>query len=208
MNKKIRTIAAVSALALIMVTVFGQTVHAQTSQTFRFNSASYIPGDSGTITYYITNAAGTTISLKNLTFFFPWAGFDANNKWQGNVSINFSPWKTLVTNPAGGNVTYYNQVSFQIPSTYGTLLQNQIHDCANGRVRYGLFVGCVLIGTDQSLTYDRADLGVNIAQAFYTPQSISIFSQWVPVASLVVLVIATAILAMVLVRLGNIPKKS
>jgi hypothetical protein len=206
MNKKIRTLAALSALLLILTTAFGQTVRAETSETFRFTSASYIPGDSGTLTYYITNTAGTTLSLKNLTFYFPWAGYDTNNKWQGNVSINFSPWKTLVTNPAGGNVTYYNQVSFQVPSWYGALGQN--HNCGNGRVRYGIFVGCVQIGTDQSNTYDNTDLSVAIAQAFYTPQSISILSQWVPVASLVVLVIATAILAMVLIRLGNIPKKS
>jgi hypothetical protein len=206
MYKKIRKLATLSALLLILITAFGQTVRAETSEMWRFNSASYIPGDSGTLTYYITNTAGTTLSLKNLTFYFPWAGYDTNNKWQGNVSINFSPWKTLVTNPAGGNVTYYNQVSFQVPSWYGALGQN--HDCGRGLVRYGIFVGCVLIGTDQSKTYDNADLSVAIAQAFYTPQSISILSQWVPVASLVVLVIATAILAMVLVRLGNIPKKS
>jgi hypothetical protein len=206
MNKKIRTLVALSALLLILVTAFGQPVRAETSEAFRFNSASYIPGDTGTLTYYITNTAGTTLSLKNLTFYFPWAGYDTNNKWQGNVSINFSPWKTLVTNPAGGNMTYYNQVSFQVPSWYGALRQTP--NCGNGKVRYGIFVACVLIGTDQSNTYDNTDLSIAIAQAFYTPQSISILSQWVPVASLVVLVIATAILAMVLVRLGNIPKKS
>ena len=206
MNRKIRTLVAVSALALIMVTVFSQTVQAQTSENFRFNSASYIPGDSGTITYFVTNTAGTTLSLKNLTFYFPWAGFDANNKWQGNASINFSPWKTLVTNSAGGNVTYYNQVSFQVPSWFGALAQN--HNCGNGRVRYGAFVGCVLIGTDQSNSYDMVDLSVAIAQAVYIPTSTSLLSQWVPVASLAVLIIATAILAMVLVRLGNAPRKS
>jgi hypothetical protein len=206
MNKKIRTLAALSALLLILVTAFGQPVRAETSETFRFTSASYIPGDTGTLTYYITNTAGTTLSLKNLTFYFPWAGYDTNNKWQGNVSINFSPWKTLVTNPAGGNVTYYNQVSFQVPSWYGALGQN--HNCGNGRVRYGIFVGCVLIGTDQSLTYDSMDLSVAIAQAFYIPTSASLLSTWVPAASLVVLIIATAILALVLVRLGNLPKKS
>jgi hypothetical protein len=189
-----------------LFTAFGQTVRAETSQSFRFNSPSYVPGDSGTITYYITNTAGTTISLKNLTFYFPWAGYDTNNKWQGNVSINFSPWKTLVTNPAGGNVTYYNQVAFQVPSWYGALAQN--HDCGNGRVRYSIFVGCVLIGTDQDTTYQRTDLSVAIAQAVYIPTSASILSTWVPAASLVVLIIATAILALVLVRLGNLPKKS
>ena len=189
-----------------MVTVFGQTVRAETSETFRFNNASYIPGDSGTLTYFVTDTAGVTLSLKNLTFYFPWAGYDANNKWQGNVSINFSPWKTLVSNPAGGNVTYYNQVSFQVPSWYGALAQN--HNCGNGRVRYGIFVGCVLIGTDQSNTYDSTDLSVAIASAVYTPASTSVLTQWVPVASLVVLIIATAILAMVMVRLGNLPKKS
>jgi hypothetical protein len=207
MNKKIRTIATVSALALLMVTVFGQTVRAETSFSPRFSSASYVPGDSGTFTYYITNTSPTTISLKNLTFYFPWAGYDASGKWQGNVSINFSPWKTLVTNPAGGNVTYYNQVAFQVPSWYGALAQN--HECGNGKVRYGIFVGCVLIGTDQDTIYQHnIDLSVAIAQAVYIPTSASILSTWVPAASLVVLIIATAILALVLVRLGNLPKKS
>ena len=206
MNKKIRTWTIAAALTLIVFSTIGQTVHAQTSETFRFNSASYIPGDSGTITYYVLNTAGTTISLKNLTFYFPWAGYDPNGKWQGNVSINFSPWKTLVTTPAGGNVTYSNQVSFQVPSWYGTIASAQRSECGSGRVRYGLWVGCLLIGTDQSNTYDSVPLTVNIAQAFYTP--ISALSQWVPIASLVVLIIATAILALVLVRLGNLPKKS
>lgn len=206
MSKKIRMYAIAIALAVLVISTIGQTVHAQTSETFRFNSASYIPGDSGTLTYYVTNTAGTTISLKNLTFYFPWAGFDPNNKWQGNVSINFSPWKTLVTNPAGGNVTYYNQVSFQVPSWYGTIASAQKHDCGPGRVRYGLWVGCLLIGTDQSNTYDSTDLSISIAEAFYTP--ISALSQWVPLASLVVLIVATAILAMVMLRLGNLSKKS
>jgi hypothetical protein len=206
MNKKTRASIIAAALILIVFSTIGQTVHAQTSQSFRFNNAAYVPGDTGTVTYFITNTAGTTISLKNLTFYFPWAGYDPSNKWQGNISINFSPWKTLVTNPAGGNVTYSNQVSFQVPTWFGANFQS--HPCGNGRIRYGLFVGCLLVGTDQDTLYDRVDFSVAIATAVYTPTSISILTTWVPLATMVVLIIATAFLAMVWGRLGNLPKKS
>ena len=130
MNKKIRTCTIAAALTLIIFSTIGQTVHAQTSESFRFNNSAYVPGDTGTVTYYITNTAGQTISLKNLTFYFPWAGYDPSNKWQGNISINFSPWKTLVTNQAGGNVTYVNQVSFQVPTWFGATFGN--HSCGMG----------------------------------------------------------------------------
>ncbi len=207
MKNKIRTWTIATALALIIFSTIGQTVHAQTSESFRFNNAAYVPGDTGTVTYYITNTAGQTISLKNLTFYFPWAGYDPSGKWQGNISINFSPWKTLVTNPAGGNVTYSNQVSFQVPTWFGAQFQN--HSCGNGRIRYGLFVGCLLVGTDQSNFYDNnVDFSVAIATAVYTPTSISVLTTWVPLATMVILIIATAFLAMVWGRLGNLPKKS
>jgi hypothetical protein len=205
MNKKTRTFIA-AALTLIIFSTIGQTVHAQTSESFRFNTSAYVPGDSGAVTYYVTNTAGTTISLKNLTFYFPWAGYDPSGKWQGNISINFSPWKTLVTNPAGGNTSYSNQVSFQVPTWFGATQQN--HSCGDGRIRYGLFVGCVLIGTDQSNRYDSTDFSVAIATAVYTPTSISVLTTWVPLATMVILIIATAFLAMVWGRLGNLSKKS
>jgi len=206
MSRKIRAYTIGAAFALIILSTIGPTVHAQTSESFRFNNSAYVPGDSGTVTYFITNTAGQTISLKNLTFYFPWAGYDPSNKWQGNVTINFSPWKTLVTNPAGGNVTYSNQVSFQVPTLFGAIFQT--HNCGNGRIRYGLFVGCVLIGTDQSNTYDSTDFSVAIAQAVYTPSSISVLSSWVPLATLIVLIVATAFLALNYTRLGSISKKS
>jgi hypothetical protein len=47
-----------------------------------------------------------------------------------------------------------------------------------------------------------------MAQAFYNPSTLSSIQEWVPVATLIVLVIATAILAMVMMRLGNLSKKS
>jgi hypothetical protein len=205
MNNKTRASIIAAALTLIILSTIGQTVHAQTSESFRFSNSAYVPGDTGTVTYYILNTAGNTISLKNLTFYFPWAGYDPLNKWQGNITINFSPWKTLVTNPQGGNVTYSNQVSFQVPTWFGATFQN--HNCGNGRIRYGLFVGCVLVGTDQDTVYERADFSVAIATAVYTPSSISILTTWVPLATMVVLIIATAFLAMVWGRLGNLSKK-
>ncbi len=205
MNKKMRKYALASALTLVMVAAFGQTVHAQTSENFRFNTASYVPGDSGTLTYFITNTAGTNLFLKNITIYFPWAGYDSNNKWQGNVSINFSPWKALVTNPSGGNVTYYNQLSFQVPPWYGALFQSR--SCpGNTRIRYGNYFGCVLIGTDQSNNYDTVDFPfVPIAQATYTP--VSLVSQAIPIATLVVLVFATAFLFMAWTSLRRLETK-
>jgi hypothetical protein len=205
MNKKTRASIIAAALTLIILSTIGQTVHAQTSESFRFNNSAYVPGDTGTVTYFITNTAGQTIAVKNMTIYFPWAGYDPSNKWQGNISINFAPWKTLVTNPSGGNITYSNQVSFQVPTWFGASFQS--HNCGNGRIRYGLFVGCVLIGTDQGNIYDTTDFSVAIAIAVYTPSSISLLSQWVPIATLVVLIIATGFLALTFSRLGNLPKK-
>jgi hypothetical protein len=203
MNRKIRSYSIAIALSLIALSMAGQTVQAQTSESFRFSSPAYVPGDSGTITYFITNTAGNTISLKNLTIYFPWAGYDPSNKWQGNVSINFSPWKTLVTNPAGGNITYSNQVNFQVPAWFGALFQN--HNCGNGRIRYGLYAGCMLIGTDQDNLYDSVDLSVAIAQAVYTP--ISLVSEAIPIATLIVLIFATAFLFMAWTNLRRLSKK-
>ncbi len=46
-----------------------------------------------------------------------------------------------------------------------------------------------------------------MALAVYNPSTLSAIQEWIPVATLIVLVIATAILAMVMMRLGNLSKK-
>ncbi len=191
------------ALLIAALAALGPPLHAQASVSIRFNSPSYVPGDSGTLFYTIANTGTGALSIKNITIYFPWAGYGPDNKWQGNVSINFFPWK-LLSPVGGGTSTYFNQTTFTVPSWFGSVFF-QSHDCGNSRVRYGLFVGCILLGTDSSTRFDITDLSVPIAQAVYTLPSL--VSQALPIATLVVLVIATAFLFLAWTSLRRLETK-
>jgi hypothetical protein len=212
MKKKLaHSAVAVSMLALI-VAFMSSPVHAQTIN-WRPDKAAYVPGDVGTVTITVINPSPSPLEVRNITVYYPWAGFDTNGKWlsSGNVSLSLSPFKELTSVSGGGNNWTYTTPSFNIPSWWSNAPGQQQYSCPGGGnpPRYGLTSACIILGTNaNNQRYIPTDFSLTMAQPTYTPQSISIVSQWVPVASLVVLIVATAILAMVMIRLGNLPKKS
>src|SRR3989442_2687016 len=96
-----RPATAISLLALI-VAAFSMPAHAQTVN-WRADKSAYIPGDTGTLTITIINTGSNPLEVRNVTVYYPWAGYDTNGKWLtgGNISYNFSPFKEL-TSVSGG----------------------------------------------------------------------------------------------------------
>lgn len=211
MRKKLgQCVATISLLALIVATV-SLPAHAQTVN-WRADKSAYIPGDSGTVTITIINTSGNPLEVRNITVYYPWAGYDTNGKWLsgGNISYSFSPFKELTSVSGGGNNVSYTTPSFSIPSWWGSASRTQF-GCPGGptNTRYGTYSACILVGWNaESQRYDPTDFGLSVAVATYTPSSISILSEWVPLATLVVLIIATGFLALAWSRLGNLPKKN
>ena len=190
MKMKIRN-SAIIAAALIAVLAFATPVHAQTVST-RTDRASYVPGDSGTLFVTIVNESPTdTVEIRNITIYYPWAGF-VDNKWQGNESLNLSPVEPLSTSSGGKNI-YNRQFTFTVPSWFGGEFAK---DCPRDSPRYGLYVACIMLGTNKnSLQYMDIDLpAIPIAVGVYTPPSLVALA--IPVVTLAVLVVATAFLAL------------
>lgn len=197
MNRKIGKLAIAAGLLIAIIVGTGQPVHAQGFNLFtRADRASYVPGDSGTLAITITNTGGTPIQLNNLTVYFPWAGFDSNGKWQGNQS---STYTNQFIGAAGGSSssTFTTSVSFTIPSWYGQTFSG-FGNCPGGatNTRYGQYSNCVVVGIAGS-RYDAEDFTGPITMAIATYTPVSLVSQAIPIATLVVLVIAVALLGMI-----------
>lgn len=190
MKMKIRHSAMIVA-AIIAILGLVTPVHAQAVST-RLNSPSYVPGDSGTLYLTIVNESPTeTLEVRNMTIYYPWAGF-VDNKWQGNETRNLSPFESLTTT-GGGKSTYSAQFTFMVPSWFGGSFAKS---CPGNSPRYGLYVACIMLGTNQNnLRYMDIDLpSIPIAAAVYTPPSLVAYA--LPVITIVVLVLATAFLAL------------
>src|SRR2546430_13653480 len=111
-------LAVTVAIVAVMAVAFAPSAYAQTTTT-RTDQASYTPGGTGTLYITVVNNSPTdTLEIRNLTIYFPWAGF-VDGKWAsgGNVSYNLAPYKVLTTSgsPSGGNIFTYN-TQFSIPS--------------------------------------------------------------------------------------------
>lgn len=208
MNKKIlRYVLVTSTIALVLGISF-LPAHAQPTINWRADKAAYAPGDSGTLIITVFSAPGTPTAVRNITVYYPWAGYDTNGKWVSNANItkNFSPPVALAGR--GANNFSYTTDSFSIPSWWGTGSPQQFGCPGNTNTRYGTYSACILVGTNNTRGYDgNQGFSITMALPFYNPSSSSLLSEWVPVASLIVLVIATAILAIVMLRLGNLSKK-
>lgn len=207
MNKKIlRSVLVTSTIALIIGISF-LPAHAQPTVNSRPDKSAYAPGDSGTLTITIFNTIGNPLAVRNITVFYPWAGYDTNGKWVSNANItnNFSPPTALAT--TGANNFSYTTPQFSIPSWWGSGSAVQFGCPGTTNTRFGHYSACILIGTNATRNYDGFDFSITMAIPFYNPSSSSALSEWVPVAELIVLIIATAILALVLLRLGNLSKK-
>ncbi len=209
MNQKMGKRLVAAALVLVTLVALGTPVHAQQVNA-RYDRASYVPGDSGTLFISIVNNSPTsTLEIRNLTIYFPWAQL-VDGKWPSsgaNVTVNLSPWVVLGSQGSNNNIYLYS-TSFTIPSWYGGSIFGGGSNCPGNirNVRYGQYSGCLVLGTTGSPpSYDTQSFGIVMALASYTPTSI--ISLWLPIATLVVLVVATAFLAMAWISLRRMGKK-
>jgi hypothetical protein len=208
MKKKIQHSAlAITLLALVLASV-SLPAYAQPTVNTRPDKSAYAPGDTGTLTITIINTIGSPLAIRNITVYYPWAGYDTNGKWLSNANFTYSlsPNKALAT--TGANNYSYTTPTFNIPSWWGLTSPVQFGCPGNTNTKFGTYSGCILLGTNSTNRYQGFDFAVPMALAVYNPSTLSAIQEWVPVATLIVLVIATAILAMVMLRLGNLSKKS
>lgn len=207
MKKILRFVVVPTLLALVLAAT-SLPAHAQPTVNWRLDKSAYAPGDSGTLTLTIFNTVGNPLAVRNVTVYYPWAGYDTNGKWLSNANItnNFSPPVALAT--TGANNFSYTTPQFTIPSWWGSSSQVQFGCPGTTNTRLGKYSACILVGTNNTRSYDGFDFTISMALPFYNPSSTSVLSTWIPVAELIVLVVATAILAIIMLRLGNPPKKT
>src|SRR5438309_8954283 len=178
MNLKNKLVVTVAILAVIAV-AFAPSAPAQAITT-RADQASYTPGGTATLSITVVNPSSTdTLEIRNLTIYFPWAGF-VDGKWAsgGNVSYNLAPYKVLTTSgsPSGGNIFTYN-TQFSIPSWFLSASSN----CpGNTTTRYGIYARCLLLGTNTNgLRYESQSFTSSWrAQPTTRPTSRKCYSHW------------------------------
>jgi hypothetical protein len=202
-----RIIAAL--LVIVAIVALGQSAHAQPNISTQSDRASYVPGDSGTLTVTLVNPDNSaTMEIRNITVYFPWAQY-VNGAWPSgaNVSQNLSPWPVLGSVQSGNNIKTFT-FSFTIPSWFAGSIFGIGSNCpTTPRTRYSTsYHGCVIIGYTANPP-EYAGQGASIAMALPTYTPTSIVSQWLPIATLVVLVVATLFLAMAWISLRRMGKK-
>ena len=208
---KTRSAKMVIAVAMTMLVIgaLGPTAHAQPTTQAQTDRASYVPGDSGTLTITLVNNDPTdTVEIRNLTIYWPWAQY-VNGQWPSgaNVSQNLSPWPVLGSSTSGSNIKTFT-FSFSIPTWFSGSLFGSGSNCPgrNGPRYSTTYHGCILIGyTATPPVYSNQGFSIAMALPTYTPTSI--VSQWLPIATLVVLVVATLFLAMVWISTRRLNKK-
>lgn len=196
MKMKIVTTVILAMLALAIAVT--QPVQAQTIAA-RTDRASYVPGDTGTLYVTIVNESPTnTLELRNITVYFPWAQL-VDGKWPtgANVSVNLNPWKLLGSSASGNNV-HTEPITFSIPSWYGAgSLFGAPSNCPDSNdPRYGFYTDCISVGTTGNPPRYTVSTDTNIFMALPTYDAPSIVSMIIPTATFLILVIATAFLAM------------
>ncbi|OLE91111.1 MAG: hypothetical protein AUF79_06510 [Crenarchaeota archaeon 13_1_20CM_2_51_8] len=209
MNVRIGKRIMAALLVVVAIAALGQSAHAQPNISTQSDRASYVPGDSGTLTVTLVNPDNSnSIEVRNITVYFPWAQY-VNGAWPSgaNVSQNLSPWPTLGSVQSGNNIKTFT-FSFTIPSWFAGSIFGTGSVCPNHPgTRYGTsYRGCVIVGyTANPPQYQGQDAGIAMALPTYTPTSI--VSQWLPIATLIVLVVATLFLAMAWTSLRRMSKK-
>lgn len=198
-------------LVIVAIAAAGQSAHAQPTISTQADRASYVPGDSGTLTVTLVNPSGTNgLEIRNITVYFPWAQY-VNGAWPSgaNASQNLSPWAQVGSVQSGNNIKTFT-FPFTIPTWYsgnpfGGSGAGQCID--NMGPRYSTsYNSCVIVGyTDNPSQYQSRGFSISMALPTYAP--VSLTSQWLPIATLVVLVVATVFLAMAYNSLRRLNKK-
>jgi hypothetical protein len=204
-----RIIAAL--LVVVAIAAVGQSAHAQPTISTQADRASYVPGDSGTLTITLINPSGqNTLEIRNITVYFPWAQY-VNGAWPSGANATqdlAKPWPVLGSAQSGNNIKTFT-FTFTIPSWYsGTFGGSGFGNCPDSMgPRYSTsYNSCVIVGyTDSPPQYRSHQFGISMAIPTYQP--VSLTSQWLPIATLVVLVIATVFLAMAYGSLRRLNKK-
>lgn len=186
-------------LASVMLVFFASPVHAQPPTLTVTDRSAYVPGDAGTLTFTITNTGNQGLEIRNVTIYYPWAGYGPDGKFQGNSSINYFPYKTI-TSSTGGAATFTDKASFTIPSWYAGSFSGRSGLCPEpASSRYNVQYGsCILVGGGQTgygLQYSASQFTVSMALPTYTP--VSLVSMTLPIITIIVLIIAVAVLVMV-----------
>ncbi len=194
MKNKLMVIAA---LVAVIAVATAPSAHAQQITTLT-DQASYTPSGTGTVTITIVNNSPTnTLEIRNLTIYFPWAGF-VSGKWLtgANVTDNLSPYQVLTTSgsPGGGNIFTYS-AQFTIPTWFGYGSGSANCPFGSTGTRYSTYSGCILLGTNQNgLQYETARLTIPMAIPTYNaPNFVDMI---IPIASFAVLVVACGLLFM------------
>ena len=189
-------LALIAVMIAVLAVAFAPSVQAQVITT-RTDQASYSPSGSGTLFITIVNDSPTdTLEIRNLTIYFPWAGF-VDGKWAAgsNVTYNLAPYKVLTTSvsPGGGNIFTYN-AQFTIPSWFGRFSGGS--SCPDSTpVRYGIYSSCVLLGFNgNGLEYQGQLFSVSMAVPTYRVPSLT--QMILPTATFIVLVIGVVLLFM------------
>jgi len=209
MNIRVGKRIVAALLVVVAIAALGQSVHAQPDISTQSDRASYVPGDSGALTVTLINPDNSnTIEVRNITIYFPWAQY-VNGAWPSgaNASQNLSPWPVLGSVQSGNNIKTFT-FSFTIPSWFAGSIFGSGSSCPNHPgTRYSTsYRGCVIVGyTASPPQYQGQDVSIAMALPTYTPTSI--VSQWLPIATLVVLVVATLFLAMAWTSLRRMSKK-
>ncbi len=200
MYGKFRKSAIAAVLAVVVIAAIGTPAHAQGfSLNTRPDRASYVPGDGGTLTISIINTGAQVIQLNNLTVYFPWAGFGPDGKWQGNSTATYSG--QFIGAPGGSTpTTFTTTFQFTVPTWYGQIQPSGGCGGGTSTTRYIQSTNCIVVGSNAANRYELMDFTGNIIMALATYTPVSLVSQAIPIATLVVLVIATAFLALAAMR--------
>ncbi|HEX4919720.1 MAG TPA: hypothetical protein VFV92_03170, partial [Candidatus Bathyarchaeia archaeon] len=180
MKKILHSILAASLVALVLAAT-SLPAHAQPQVNWRPDKAAYAPGDTGTLTITIFNTVGNPLAIRNLTVYYPWAGYDTNGKWLSNANFtnNFSPNVALAE--TGANNFSYTTPQFSIPTWFGSNSQIQLDCPGNTNTRQGTYSACILLGTNSTNRYEGTHFSLTMALPFYNPSSSSILQTWIPV---------------------------
>ncbi len=151
------------------------------------DKASYLPGDSGTLSVTVLNSGTVDFSVKNVSITFPWKAFLVNH-WDGNIT------DTTINQALGQGQAFNKQYAFTVPT------DGRVNTLSGGASAIQVVVG-VNVGTGSVQT----TAPISIAQATYQPVSLTTYA--LPVASTAIFAVAVVLLALIFLEVRKPTKK-